>query len=97
MKSGDRVRMVQTDSKGTIVGDPSKSLVDGGDRVSVEWDKSGIINKWHPGFLRSVGSDPSTDPDEVILGNLARRRQKIEINRYGVTLIHPEGFYKVAK
>lgn len=96
IKAGDRVRMVQTDSCGTAVGDVLKGVGnDGTDRIAVKWDATGAINSWNPGFLRPAESSPTEDPDDVRVGGAGRRRDKVIIDKLGCTIVVPGGFYRV--
>lgn len=92
IRVGDRVRMVQTTSIGTIVRELYSSTVDGDDRVDVRWDNSGTTTGWNPRFLRPVDTDPADDPDEVVVGEVIRRKGKAWLDKNGVWIVVSEGF-----
>ena len=97
LQIGDRVRMVQTHSLGTIQGVVRAGVgLDGTDRVAVKWDSSGSVTEWNPDFMSSITSRPENDLDEVVCGGVRRRKLQITITQPdGVVLIVPEGFSRV--
>jgi hypothetical protein len=89
---GDRVRMVQTSSTGIIAGEVAPTGDDGGPRIPIRWDNTGVVNTWDPAYLRPADTDPADDPDEVVVGGFARRRTRISVDADGLMTIAPEGF-----
>lgn len=95
-KIGDRVRMVQSaDTVGTVAGDLGVSSVDGGPRLPVRWDRSGMVTEWDPAFLRPADTDPKADPDEVVSHGFRRRRGGVRLDQFGSVLLIPGGFDRV--
>ena len=94
-KVGDRVRMVQTDSCGVVAGELTTSPVDGGPRLPVRWDKTGVVNSWDPAFLRLAVTSPTNDPAEVESNGVIRRRGKMVIDPFGTLVIQGGGFSRL--
>jgi hypothetical protein len=93
-KIGDRVRMVQTSSFGTVASEVFPSPVDKGPRQNVRWDRSGEESAWDPAFLREANTNPLEDPDEVKSGDVGRRRGKSYMDQHGVLIVVQEGFFR---
>ena len=94
LELGTKVRMVQTNSTGTIAGPITKSPVDGGDRILVTWDNSGMTNGWNPIFLRPQNTNPNNDPEIVSDGSIFRQKGTFEDKGNGLIVITGGGFQK---
>jgi len=95
LKKGQRVRMVQTNSYGTVSGEPYPSPVDGSERIPVKWDGTGMVNGWNSFWLRLAETSPEDDPDTLIQGELCRKKGKVEGKGNGLFVIAGGGFSKV--
>lgn len=87
--------MVQTRSTGIIVDDNAPIGIDGGERVSVKWDNTGITNDWNERFLRPFSTSEREDPDEIVVGKLGRRKASFKLDQFGLLIVKPEGFFEV--